>query len=141
MADETTRVDAWLFARLTGDAPLVALTPRIFADVVPQGETFPAVVYQLQAGTDVRTATGDGRIMINGLWLVKAIGDTDTFAGLAPIADRVDFLLEESGGGAAGADGAVFTSMRESPFRLVEPDEGVQYRHLGGMYRIYAQVP
>lgn len=145
MADETTRVDAWLFDLLTNDAPLTALVgdaePRIFADSVPQGEAFPAVVYQLQGGTDVRTATRDSRVMINGLWVVKAIGQTDTFADLAPIADRIDDLLEQSTGGPAGSDGAVFTATRESPFRLPEPDEGVGFKHLGGMYRIYAQVP
>jgi hypothetical protein len=142
MADETTRVDQFLYTRLTSSAPLTVLVgARVFADRVPQGETFPAVVHQLQGAADVRTATGDARIMVSGLWLVKAIVRSDTFDDAQPIADELDTLLEEASG-PAGDDGTVFSSTREAPFRLVEDDEGgPSYRHLGGLYRVFVQVP
>jgi hypothetical protein len=146
MADETTRVDVWLQGVLAGNSTLTALvgagTPRIHADRVPQGEPFPAVVHQLQGVVDVRTATSAARIMISGVWLVKGIVKAETYQGtLRSIADAIDALLEESPGGAADTDGVVFASVREAPFRLAELDEGVEYRHLGGLYRIVAQVP
>jgi hypothetical protein len=145
VADETTRVDKFLFDRLTGTPALTALiggaSPRVFADRVPQGDVFPAVVHQLQGAVDVRSATGDARIMVSGLWLVKAIVRSDTFADAAPIADELDEALEEASG-AAGTDGAVFSCTREAPFRLVEDDDAsVTYRHLGALWRIFVQVP
>lgn len=141
MADETTRVDEWVQGRLTGDATLVGLLAGgIHADVAPQGSVFPVVVHQFQGGADVRTATSDGRIMLSALWLIKAIGKSETYLGLRAAADRIDALFEKASG-AAGTDGFVFSSTRVTPFRLAEDDEGVAYRHLGGIYRVFAQVP
>lgn len=147
MADELSRVETWLFGVLAADAPLTALiggagNQRIYGEVAPQDSTWPCVVYQFQGGHDVGGGTGAShRIMVDGLWLVKAIMPSKSFAGLVPIVDRVDTVLRASSGGAAGADGVVFASVREQPFRLVELDEGVTYRHLGGLYRIWTQVP
>jgi len=149
MADETTRVDAWLYELLHDDTDLLAALATqtrpglesVVADVAPTGTVFPVVVYQHQGSVDVRTATGSGRIMVTGLWIVKVVGETANYGELVAAADRLDALLEESNGGPAGSDGAVFTSVRESPFRFAEDDGGVSYRYLGGTYRIWAQVP
>lgn len=141
MADETTRVDVWLQTVLAADATLTGLVgDQVFSELAPQDASFPRVVHQHQGSVDVRTATSSGRIMLSGLWLVRGIAATEDFRSLQAIADRVDVLLERASGSADG--GLVFSCTRESPFRLLEPaDGGIQYRHLGGLYRIYAQVP
>lgn len=141
MADETTRADEWLHGVLA-DATLAALlTGGIHADVAPQGTRFPYGLHQFQGGADVR-GNGPDRIMISGLWLVKAVAETESYIGvLCDAADRIDELLQATSG-PGGSDGEVFSSVREQPFRMPEVLEGgTQVRHLGGIYRLLVQVP
>lgn len=148
MADETTRIETWLTGKLTGDTTLANLIGapgdvRVHSDHAPLASTWPCVVFQYQGGHDVGGGTRESnRIMLDGLWVVKGIAQQESYGGtLKSIADRIDALLQNSTGGAAGADGTVFAAVREQPFRLAEVDDGVEYRHLGGMYRIWGQVP
>lgn len=142
VGDETTIVDQWLQATLTGDSVLIGLLPDgvdgVHADVAPGAARHPLVVHQFQGAADVRGA-GPFRIMTNGLWLVRAIDETRDYLTLAPIANRIDVLLQAASGTAAA--GIVFSSVREYPYRMVERDNGHDYRHLGGAYRCLAQIP
>lgn len=142
VGDETTIVDQWLQATLAGDSALIAFLPDgtdgVHADEAPPAAKFPLVIHQFQAGTDVR-GSGPYRIMTNGLWIVKAVGETRDRLTIKPIADRIDVLLQAASG--AAADGLVFSSVREFPFRLNENENGHDYRHLGGGYRCLAQIP
>lgn len=148
MADELTRTAKWITDTLKADSTLTAViggdaaTARIFGDVVPQGATFPCVRFDFVAGRDVRGGTlSSHRIMVSGLWLVRGIAEAEKYSGdLTTIADRIDACLRSSTGGTAGSDGVVFSSIREEPFQLVENDNGIQWRHLGGVYRIATQV-
>jgi hypothetical protein len=147
VADELTRIDDWIYDTLKADAALTALiggssTPRIYSDVVPQDATFPCVRFDYTAGRDVRGGTlASTRIMVSGLYLIRGIAQQKGYGGtLATIADRIDANFRASSGGPAGSDGVVFSAVREEPFRMQENDNGVQWRHLGGIYRIHAQV-
>ena len=144
MADESTRIDQWLFETLKADATLTALiggstTPRIYADMIPAAAAYPAVTFQNQATTDVLGATEATRIMVNGVWAVFGIAETGTWVGdLQDIADRIDTLLHASSGGTADSL-TVFTSYRIQGLRLLEERDGRQFRRLGGLYRVIAQ--
>lgn len=141
MSTELTRVDAWLQSLLKGDTALSALATDVYGDVADTGATGRYVVHQYMGAADVQ-GVGPNRIMISGLWLVRAVQETRSWADLAPTADRIDFLLQGNLGGAAGTDGAVFSSVRERPHKLIEAVEGGgEIRNLGGTYRIEAQVP
>jgi hypothetical protein len=139
MADETTRIDTWLRARLAADSALTAVVgTRLYGELAPQATATPFVVWQLVDVDDVVGATAATRIMVTSTWAVKAVADAATFAGpLATAADRIDAVLHAAVGGAAG-DATVWTAVRERPLRLVEVDDGVTWRHLGGIYRIWA---
>lgn len=144
VGDETTRVDQWLTTTLKTDSTLAAFLAQgangVHADEVPPRGTFPAVVHQFQGGADVRGA-GPLRIMISGLWIVKAIAETRNYLDVKAIADRIDVLLQAKSGTADG--GYIFACVRESPFRMAEHDQlgNRDFRHLGGAYRCIAQVP
>lgn len=146
MADELTRIDEWIVDTLTADTTLTALiggpAPRIYSDVVPQDGAFPCVRFDYATGRDVRGGTlASTRIMVNALYIVRGIAQQKSYGGdLRTIADRIDANLKASSGGPAGDDGVVFSAVREEPFRMNEPVDGVQWRHLGGIYRINAQV-
>jgi hypothetical protein len=131
---ELSAADKWLYTVLSGDAQLVGLiNGRVFDTLAPESAAFPYVVFQYQGGHDVR-GNGPTRVMTNSLYLVKAVGRGGSYASLWPIANRLDELLHAQHG--ANADGQAW-AVREQPFKLLEVDNGVQYRHLGGLYRIY----
>lgn len=142
--DESGRTAAWLYTTLNADAAITAITGvgGIYEALAPQGATWPNIVFHQQAPHDVLTAAGNDRIMTADLWLVKGIAQAESFGGtLQTLADRIDANLHRSNGGAAGADGVVFTAVRLETHRASEDDDGVQYRHLGGLFRIYTQIP
>jgi len=143
MPDETTRVDAWLHATLTGDATLVALLATgagyldgVYKDEAPAGAGYPFVRFGYLGGVDVEGQKAH-RILHSGLWLVAGVAQAREYD--SAIADRLDVLLHRASGTAD--DGIIFSSTRDAPFRLSENDEGTDYRHLGGQYRILCQVP
>ncbi len=135
MAD-LAAADKWLYATLSADATLIPLIAgRVYDGIAPSGTTLPYVVFNYQGGYDVR-GNGPIRVMVSGVYLVKAVGQGSSFASLWPIVSRIDTLLHAQHG--ANADGEAWAA-REQPFKYLEIDEGVQYRHLGGLYRVWVQ--
>jgi hypothetical protein len=138
---ETFVADSWLYAVLTGDATLMGLAAGgVHGYNNPnRSPLFPYVLFQMQgAGQDVR-GVGTARIMAPMVYVVRGISEGNSFGGsLRQIADRIDTLLHAASGTAAG--GLVLVCVREQPFALPEtaPD-GRQYRHLGGIYRLFVQ--
>lgn len=134
---ETTAVERWLYGLLAGDATLAGLVgDRIYAYVAPLGAALPLVVFAQQAGTDVRVV-GPGRLMAALLYQVRAVGPGPSAAVVAPVAARLDALLQGASGSVV--DGVVLGCTREQPLSYVETEGGESYRHLGGIYRIWAQ--
>ena len=133
---ETSEVDRWLHATLTGDASLSSLLPGgVWRRLADQNAPFPVCVFQFQGGADVATLPGE-RVMLSGVWLVKAI-TRDGLGDLPEIVRRVDDLLhlvhrrEDIT--------PLLSVVREAPFDMTETDQGVTYEHLGALYRIQAK--
>lgn len=140
VGDETTVVDVWLTTKFTGDTTLMGMLPGgVNADVAPPRADHPLLVHQFQGGADVRGG-GPFRIMFSGLWVVKIVGATRDYLSLKPAADRVDVLLNAAAG-ETDDGGLIFSCTREQPFRLPESENGNDFRSLGGLYRILAQIP
>lgn len=138
---ETWVADSWLYGLLNGDATLIGQAPGgVYAHNNPSKTlVFPYVLFQQQAiGTDVR-GVGPARIMAPLLYLVRGIAEGNSFGGsLRSIADRIDALLQAQHGTSAG--GVIVACVRERSFALPEvAADGRQYRHLGGIYRIWVQ--
>lgn len=137
---ETTRVSRWLTATLATDTTIISLigANNVHSRRATPGAHYPLIIHQMLGAADVR-GSGPYRIMTNGLWLVKAVGETRDILDLEPIADRIDELLQAGSGTAA--DGIVLSSVREYPFELDEHENGKDFLHLGGAYRCLAQIP
>jgi hypothetical protein len=134
---ETLRVDQWLYGVLSGDSTLSALVAgRIYSALAPQDAALPFVVFNQQAGVDVR-GVGPYRIMTSLVYQIKAIGRGGSFQPIAAIADRLDQLLQGASGSVV--DGRILMCVREQPLAYVEVEDGVHYRHLGGLWRILSQ--
>ncbi len=133
-----TASDAWLYSQLSSDAFLSSLvSDRIYGQVAPRDAEYPLIVFQFQGGHDV-SGVNATRIMTQEVYVVKAAAKSTSFEILKPIAARLDELLH----GARGAtpDGVILACVREQPIKLVEIEDGVQYRLLGGIYRIYCEA-
>ena len=137
---ESALVDDWLEETLKASD---ALTSQLGDGVdgvagyrAPRTAHWPFVIYQFQSGVDVGGA-GPGHWMVDTVYVVKAIASTHTFTTLVPVAAAITSVLE---GAVATFSGGHVTGVRRlSPFQLVEDDQGQEFRHLGGTFRIMAQ--
>jgi hypothetical protein len=135
--NESVVAEQWLVEKLRDDAAVAALVgQRIYSELAPQGAAMPYIVVQNQASVDV-LGVGSQRILTELVFVVRAVGRGASYAGLAPIADAIDAALHLASG--ATANGTVLGCRREEPFRRPEVTSGVQYRHLGGIYRVWTQ--
>lgn len=140
---EQALVDKWVEAQLAAEAVALNfiatdLSNKVFLEFAPEGTAYPFIIYQCQSPPrDVR-GVGVTRVFVDTLYVVKAVAQTNSYDTLAPIARVIDRAMT-SQVGAPVSDGAVFSSIREEGFNLIEVDQGTQFRHLGGTYKIQAQ--
>lgn len=127
---EIVTIETWLYLKLAGN--LAGVANRVYSDVAPLNATFPCIVFQMQSALDGNNLNGS-RILGNQLWLVKVIGQVTGDVALQTIANSIDSQIHKKTGT------GVLSCVRESPFKMTEEVDGLQYRHLGGIYRIYVQ--
>lgn len=103
-----------------------------YLDIIPEGVSLPAVRYSAMASTDTMPIDGT-RVLVEIDWMVLVVRQGLEVAPLVPIANALDGALH----GAQGiADNLRIDCTRRSPFEMLEPDDdGIQYRHVGGVYR------
>lgn len=140
---EQAMVDLWVLARLQGQAAALddidaGLSTRIFQDYAPEGTKYPFIIWQCQDPPRAVRGVGVFVVMVDTLYVVKAVSQVDSYAPLAPIAKVIDSAMTTSTGSAV-EDGFVLTSVRDRQFALVERGQGTQFRHFGGEYSIQAQ--
>lgn len=143
MSSELDLVAGWLYSTLTADPVIAGIIAAgdVHEDVAPDDAGDPHIVFACLAPNDVRTGAGAYQVMTTGLWLVRAVTEGESYRGdLATLATRIDVLLDRKAAPVTG--GAVLSCVRERPHRMAERDAetGKQWRHLGGEYRIEAQI-
>lgn len=130
-----------LYGRLAGDTTLNNLlgTPAsgyskaIYHQQAPQGAAFPFVVFSKSSGQPTE-AFGDPDAMDTDVWLIKAV-DRNTSADAAEAAaERVKVLLNDATLSISGA--TLLYLRRQSDVEYAEVNEGVQYAHVGSLYRL-----
>lgn len=134
--NEILIVYSWIYSVLSGNTTITnAVGTRIYDSIV-ENPTYPYIIYNWQGGTDV-TEVSAIRIMMNGLFQVKVVDKNTSFNTISPIAMKIDQLLHRAS--ATTSNGIILSSKRELPISLVELNNEIQYRHLGGIYRIFSQ--
>jgi len=127
-------------AGLTGPGAglTISQVARVAIDTAPQGTPFPYVLAGNLSAQDV-SKVGAIRVMVECVYVVRGVIAGQVYSpALAAIADRIDALIHRQSGAIAGG-GSIVASYREQVFRLPEVTSGVQYRHLGGQYRLLVQ--
>lgn len=135
MTTETQVAAAWLYDTLSNDSEVTDLVDtRIYQDVAPQGSTTPYIVYQASGQANDLMVVGQIRVWSDGLWTVKVVDQSNSYASADAVYTKVDLALHRGDGTATG--GIVHTATREQTFSYPEIDQGVHYKHIGGVYRI-----
>lgn len=131
--------EKWLYATLGGDPTLAGLVDdRISGTLSPELLETPYVTFLLQSPRDI-IGVGGVRISTDNLYIVKAVAQTSTWDDLLPIANRIDYLIHRPHSVMTEGSGSL-TCIRERVHEQAEVEKGLQYRHLGGIYRIRASA-
>jgi hypothetical protein len=135
---ETDRALAFTIVRLRADATMQALVAaRIGNAPAAAGTQYPYVVLDvLSDGNDLRIVGGI-RVWTDPLLLIKAVTKGNNPGQLAPIAKRIDQLLDAQSG--TIADGVIVDIYRERGHLRRELTDGVLYLNMGGEYRYRVQ--
>lgn len=140
---EEAFVDEWVRQKLTGYTPFdslyTGLTERVFDRYAPAGTTYPFIIFQALTSPSVVRGVGDAEVMVDTIYVVKAVAQADTFAPLASVAAGIRSALVYPNGDTI-TGGVIFTSRYEKQFSMVEAEATEKYRHLGGEFRIQAQA-
>lgn len=132
-------VEPWLYATLSADPALAGLVgDRISGTLSTVTLATPYITFLLQSPLDI-VGVGGVRISTDNLYVVKAVAQDSSWDQVIPIAERIDYLIHRPNSVMTETRGSL-SCVRERPFQAVEVDGGLQYRHLGGVYRIRASA-
>jgi hypothetical protein len=138
--NEVPRIAKWLYGLLGPVAVTHGLThtvsgstvARVSEDMAPAGWASPYILFGFQSpGNDVDTLTG--RVWATPLYQVKVVGQTSKWEILQPIADAIGVRLDKARG---TVDGYRIESNRVRLLKVSEFPNNVEWRHLGGLFRI-----
>lgn len=135
---ETAQSFTWAVARAKADTSLVAVaTGNIWQGNAPQGTTGLHVSIGQQSNTDINTMNAV-RVFSSILLLIKAVSKSSDFDNIVMAANRIDALFQNQKN-IALSPGYMLSSYREQEVSYEEMSLGMQYSHLGGLYRVLLQ--
>lgn len=131
--------ERFIAERLEGRPALVAaVSGRVHGHAAPQAEDgepdYPFVLVTLNAVPPDVGAIGGIQIWSVLEYVVRVVDRTNSWEPLVVPASEIDLALDNTAGDVPG--GTVHACTRVRPFLLPEIRNGVQYRHLGGVYRL-----
>lgn len=141
---EGITVARWVWSTLTNDTALQDLLggPQGIQGRVKEGTYDGAadtwVVYTLLEPQDVK-GVGLIHVMSRVQFQVKVVGKGASYTPLVPIYQRVHELLEGRTNQEPAQGGLILTAERVSGVQFPERANGIEYRHLGGLYETLTQ--
>lgn len=136
---EPVLAERFIQARLVARTALMtAVSGRIHGHAAPQADDgepdYPFVLVTQNAVQQDLGALGGVLIWAVIEYVVRVVGRTNSWDSLVVPASEIDAALDDTAGSVTG--GTVHACTRLRPFLLPEVRSGVQYRHLGGVYRL-----
>lgn len=130
---ELDTAEQWLYQTLNANATIAAAGVY---NAVAGGSTDRYVVFQFQGGSRYKVV-GNIDVWSDLVYLVKVVDKSTSYTTSKSLREAITTALD----GARGTtpDGTVFGCSRETPIRYTEISNGVQYKHAGDLYRIYAR--
>lgn len=138
---ETVEIaDTWLYGTLSADGALAALVgDRVSGTLSGTPLGTPYVTFLCQSAVDI-LGVGGQRISVDTLYEVKGVAQASSWDDVLPIARRISVLLHRPGEVMQVSGAGSLTCTRERMIQYPEVDDGVQYRHLGAIFRIRASA-
>lgn len=135
--NEVFEAYTWIYDTLSSNATVAGLvSDRIYAGSAPQGAALPFVIFNHMGGVDL-IGVGTARVWNNSLYQVKGVTPGRSHATGQQLANAIDAALHGHNGSTTG--GLVIGCVREQPIVYGQSDNGEEFRHAGGIYRIYAE--
>lgn len=136
--NEIIITDKWITSLIKNDPVLVGLLHgRVFADKAPLGTSaFPFVVFQMYNPRPDKEniSNKSNRIWVEMDYMVKAIDKSEDYTLIGDVMERIDDLMQGFDGIVEG--GEIISCTGRFPIKYPEATDGVNYRHLGRIYRI-----
>lgn len=140
MANESGTAARWIYQTLAPDATIqAAVGAQIYDSFIPQGAQAPYIVIREfePASRDIM-GVGPVRVKADLELSVVFIKAGNSFVEMEPVVARIDELLHGKAGTPVGG-GTILACTRRKTIKFAEPDDGVVYRHLGGLYFLQVQ--
>lgn len=131
-------VDPWIYGTLSTDTFIVSkVGTKINSGLDGSGTTVPYITWD---SISTRSIRGIGGVLLDtdGIYNIKAVTQSGSYADSAAIAARIRELLDEKNVTRTIPIPASLDCFWEMEIRYAEVAEGVPYRHFGGTYRIRA---
>ncbi|OLD63738.1 MAG: hypothetical protein AUF65_01135 [Chloroflexi bacterium 13_1_20CM_50_12] len=135
----------FIVTTLKASSQWVALSPGgVKRGKAPVGTVFPCTITAFQSGIDVIYANAK-RAFIDALYQIKATGPTDPGFGSSQAVFDLAAAIDDAFGGDQGLKhipvpgGYVLSAYRQAPLAFDDDTAGIQYAHIGGLYRIRIQ--
>lgn len=133
-------IEPWIYSTMWGDDDLRTLVgDSISGTLAPAPLTPPYVTFLMQSSLDVNTAAGGDRITTDNLYMIKGVTAGAGWDAAVPIASRLSALFHLPNR-TVNVPGGSLVSIRQQIVEYPEVDAGIQYRHLGGIFRIRASA-
>ena len=140
---EAITVSRWLYTTLTTDPALTALlggtdAPSRVKEGVYTGDAKAWVVYTLLEPQDVK-GVGLTHLASTVQFQVKAVGVGASYTPLVAVYQRIHALLDGRTNQEPAQGGLILHATRVSGVMFPERANGIEYRHLGGLYETLTQ--
>jgi hypothetical protein len=138
MTETIDLVEPWIYGQLMDDDLLMLLggVDHVSGTLAVAELPTPYVTFLMQSSRDIQGNAGQ-IISTDNLYVVKVVGATASWDDISPVATILASLFHLPHT-VIDVPGGSMTSTRENIIQYPEITEGVQYRHLGAVYRIRA---
>lgn len=111
---------------------------RIWDSTPPPSARLPYIALVVPDPQDLG-GVAMAEVMARGYLTAKVVGQEEAYDPLAPIARAIHLALHGRVNVPIPGGGTLLTSRRVRSIAYPEQADGIEYRHLGGMYEVIAQ--
>jgi hypothetical protein len=146
---ELSGIDAWLWARFTGDSTLGEwIGRRVYDGAAPEEDAntgqppeYPFLIFRVLTNSDVNGLGPTARGLVRAVYRIYINGQGGGYGSIRQAANRLDELAVSETPVTLTVDGdsyTVYGSRRLRQYKERPAEDGVFYPHLGGEYEIHA---
>lgn len=146
LADVSVAIQEWAVSALTGSqeladalaVPLNQVANSVWDSPPSADVTDHFILLQVTEPRDIG-GVGMTEVMATGLLTAKVVGRAESYDPLSPIASAIHSALHGKANVPLAGGGTMLSSRRVRAIAYPESAQGVEYRHLGGLYEVSAQ--